>query len=157
MTRVLFVCLGNICRSPAAEAVFAHLVAQAGLGDRFTIASAGTGAWHVGEAADARMRAAARRRGIPMTSVARKVSAADFSHFDHIFAMDADNLAALHRLSPPEHRHKIRLYRELDPKGPGSDVPDPYYGGPDGFEEVLDIVTRVGEALVLELSDKSQP
>ena len=154
MTRVLFVCLGNICRSPAAEAVFAHLVADAGLSNAVAIDSAGTGAWHVGERADARMREAARRRGITVTSVARKVCADDFVLFDHIFAMDAENAAALHRLAPPDQRHKIRLYRDLDPDAPGEDVPDPYYGGPEGFEEVLDIVTRAGEALVAELTGK---
>jgi protein-tyrosine phosphatase len=151
MISVLFVCLGNICRSPAAEAVFAHLVDQAGLADQFHIDSAGTGAWHVGEPADARMREAARRRGITVTSIARRVQADDFARFDHIFAMDADNFAVLRRLAPPDHRHKIRLFRDLDPDGPGENVPDPYYGGADGFDEVLDIVTRAGHALVVEL------
>jgi protein-tyrosine phosphatase len=151
MISVLFVCLGNICRSPAAEAVFAHLIAEAGLTDQFDIDSAGTGAWHVGEPADARMKAAARRRGITVTSIARRVQADDFARFDHIFAMDADNFAVLRRLAPPDHRYKIRLFRDLDPDGPGEDVPDPYYGGADGFDEVLDIVTRAGQALVVEL------
>jgi protein-tyrosine phosphatase len=156
VTRVLFVCLGNICRSPAAEGVFAHLANVAGCADRFEIDSAGTGAWHVGEPADARMRAAAKHRGITLTSVARKVSAADFAHFDHILAMDRENLAALRRLAPAEHRHKIRLYRDLDSEALGEDVPDPYYGGDAGFEEVLDIVTRAGTALLAELTDKNE-
>jgi protein-tyrosine phosphatase len=152
MTRVLFVCLGNICRSPAAEAAFRHLAREAGLNDRFAIDSAGTGAWHVGEPADRRMRLAAGRRGIEVTSVARKVVAEDFERFDHIFAMDADNLRALHRMAPPAHRDKIRLFRDLDPDDPGGDVPDPYYGGPDGFDEVLDIVTRAARALLEDLT-----
>ena len=97
MTRVLFVCLGNICRSPAAEAVFAHLVAEAGLTHEISTDSAGTGGWHVGEPADGRMREAAERRGITITSVARKVRASDFDQFDHIFAMDGENYAALCR------------------------------------------------------------
>ena len=156
MTHVLFVCLGNICRSPAAEAVFAHLLTEAGLRDRFAVDSAGTGAWHVGEPADRRMREAARRRGIDVTSVARKVSSDDFATFDHILAMDADNLAMLRRLSPPEHRHKIRLYRDLDPAGIGEDVPDPSYGGDAGFDEVLDIVTRAGRALMTELGGQDR-
>ncbi|HUF46645.1 MAG TPA: low molecular weight protein-tyrosine-phosphatase [Vicinamibacterales bacterium] len=156
MTRVLFVCLGNICRSPAAEAVFRHLAADAGWDDRLEIDSAGTGAWHAGEPADRRMRAAARRRGIEVASIARQVAREDFARFDHIFAMDADNLEALHQLAPREHREKIRLFRDLDPDEPGADVPDPYYGGPEGFDEVLDIVTRASRALLDELSDASR-
>ena len=152
MTRVLFVCLGNICRSPAAEAVFARLVAEAGLSDRITIESAGTGSWHIGQAADRRMRQAARARGIEMTGVARQVSTHDFARFDHIFAMDAENLTNLRRLAPPEHHHKIRLFRDFDPEGQGADVPDPYYGEADHFDEVLDIVTRASRALLAELT-----
>jgi protein-tyrosine phosphatase len=150
-TRILFVCLGNICRSPAAEAVFRHLVEQAGLGERFAVDSAGTGAWHVGEQADRRMRAAARSRGIDVTSVARQVTADDFDTFDHILAMDDDNLRALRRLAPPNHRAKVRLLRDYDPEGPGEDVPDPYYGDTEHFDEVLDIVDRAGRALLDEL------
>lgn len=150
-TRVLFVCLGNICRSPAAEGVFRHLVTEAGLTNRFTIDSAGTGAWHEGEKADRRMRQAAERRGIALTSIARQVTADDFERFDHVFAMDASNLRTLRSLAPPEHRDKIRLFRDADPEAPGEDVPDPYYGGADGFEDVLDIVTRTGRVLLDEL------
>jgi protein-tyrosine phosphatase len=151
MIRVLFVCLGNICRSPAAEAVFEHLVQEAGLADRIAIDSAGTGDWHIGEPADRRMRKAARARGITMRSTARQVTAADFDRFDHILAMDAENLRHLHRLASPEHRHKIRLFRNHDPDGTGQDVPDPYYGHADHFDEVLDIVTRTGRALLDDL------
>lgn len=151
-TRILFVCLGNICRSPAAEGVFAHLAAEAGLAHRFELDSAGTGAWHEGEPADARMRQAAQRRGITLASIARRVRTEDFARFDHIFAMDASNLSALRQLAPAESVAKIRLYRDLDPEGPGLDVPDPYYGGADGFEDVLDIVTRSGRALMAELT-----
>ncbi len=155
---VLFVCLGNICRSPAAEAVFAHLVAEAGVADRFVLDSAGTGAWHVGERADARMRAAAERRGIPMTSRARQVTRDDFETFDHVFAMDASNFAALRRLAPAEHVDKLRLFRDFDPAGVGADVPDPYYGDSADFDEVLDIVTRAGRQLLAELNrDRAQP
>jgi protein-tyrosine phosphatase len=156
MTRILFVCLGNICRSPAAEAVFAHLVQDAGLSDRIAIDSAGTGSWHIGEPADRRMRQAARARGVTMTSVARQVSVEDFEQFDHIFAMDAENLRHLRRLAPAEHRHKIRLFRDLDPEGPGEDVPDPYLGEADHFDEVLDIVTRASRALLDELTADSR-
>ena len=156
MIRVLFVCLGNICRSPAAEAVFARLVAEAGLSDRITIESAGTGSWHIGQPADRRMRQAASARGIDMPGAARQVSMDDFERFDHILAMDAENLTNLRRLAPLEHRHKIRLFRDLDPEGRGADVPDPYYGDADHFDEVLDIVTRVSRALLDELTAESQ-
>lgn len=154
MTRILFVCLGNICRSPAAEGAFAHLLAAAGLSDQFVIDSAGTGAWHVGQPADRRIRDAANRRGIPITSVARQVSADDFEQFDHIFAMDADNLKVLVDLAPPEHRHKVRLFRDLDPLGAGGDVPDPDDGGSAGFDEVLDIVVRTGGSWLAELTGR---
>jgi protein-tyrosine phosphatase len=153
MVRVLFVCLGNICRSPAAEGVFLHLVHESGLGDQFVVDSAGTGAWHEGERADPRMRAAAEQRGVTLASTARQVSKPDFRHFDHIFAMDASNLSTLRRLAPPEHREKIRLFRDFDPDAPGADVPDPYYGGHEGFEEVLDIVTRTSRALLTALTE----
>lgn len=156
MTRVLFVCLGNICRSPAAEAALRHLSSAAGWDGRIEIDSAGTGAWHVGEPADHRMRHAARRRGMEVTSIARQVAPDDFERFDLIFAMDADNLAALRRLAPPAHRDKIRLFRDLDPDDPGADVPDPYYGGPEGFDDVLDIVTRTAQALLDDLSARTR-
>jgi protein-tyrosine phosphatase len=150
--KVLFVCLGNICRSPAAEAVFEHLAAEAGLAGRFTVDSAGTGGWHVGQQADRRMRQAARARGIAVTSRARRVTVEDFERFDHVFAMDAENLRTLSALAPPRQHHKLRLFRDFDPDAPGEDVPDPYGGGPDDFDEVLDIVTRTGRALLEELT-----
>lgn len=150
--KLLFVCLGNICRSPAAEAVFQHLAEEAGVAGRFTVDSAGTGGWHVGEQADRRMRQAARARGIAVTSRARTVAPDDFERFDHIFAMDAENLRTLRAIAPPAQRHKLRLFRDLDPDAPSEDVPDPYGGGPDDFDEVLDIVTRTGRALLEELT-----
>jgi protein-tyrosine phosphatase len=150
-TRVLFVCLGNICRSPAAEAAFQHAASEAGLSSEFVIDSAGTGAWHVGEPADERMREAGRRRGIAVTSRARQVSDDDFKQFDHILAMDLTNLRSLRRQAPIEHRSKIRLFRDLDPQGTGEDVPDPYYGDDTEFDEVFDIVTRTARALLEEL------
>ncbi len=150
--RVLFVCLGNICRSPAAEAAFFHLVSDAGRDAEFVVDSAGTGAWHVGERADPRMREAGTRRGIEVRSVARQVAREDFERFDWIFAMDASNLRALRRLAPAAHHDKIRLFRDLDPDGAGEDVPDPYYGDTADFDEVLDIVTRAARALLAELT-----
>ena len=153
-TRVLFVCLGNICRSPAAEAAFSALAAEAGLTDEFVLDSAGTGSWHVGELADARMRQAASRRGIPITSRARTVVPDDFNDFDVILAMDASNLATLRRLAPRKHTARVQLFRDLDPEAQGHDVPDPYYGKDNGFDDVLDIVTRTGRAWLAELTKR---
>jgi protein-tyrosine phosphatase len=152
VTRVLFVCLGNICRSPAAEGVFRHLVADAGLSDRFVIDSAGTGAWHIGEPADPRMCAAARRRGVTLTGVARQVTSEDFDRFDYILAMDTSNLRHLRQRAPSSHRAKVHLFRDFDPLEPGEDVPDPYYGDHKGFDEVLDIVARTARALLAHLT-----
>lgn len=149
-TRVLFVCLGNICRSPTAEGVFRRLVADAGLADAFDIDSAGTGDWHVGEPPDRRMQAAAAARGYPLGGTARQVRGADFAAFDHILAMDRDNLRDLVRQAPAEHRAKIRLLRDYDPLG-GGDVPDPYYEGPAGFDEVVTIVERACRGLLAAL------
>lgn len=139
---ILFVCLGNICRSPSAEGVMRRLVTEAGLGERIVLDSAGTGGWHVGEPADARATEAARRRGIPLDSVARQVRPEDFEGFDLILAMDASNQHALRRLAPDESaREKVRLLREFDAASAGPhdlDVPDPYYDSERGFELVLD-------------------
>ena len=153
--RVLFVCLGNICRSPAAEGVFLHLLRESGLESEFEVDSAGTGGWHAGEQADRRMRAAAQKRGVHLPSLARQVRPSDFEHFDLILAMDSDNRDSLLSSAPAAHRHKVRLFREWDSEGRGEDVPDPYYGGPEGFELVLDMVTRCGRALLTELQAKS--
>jgi protein-tyrosine phosphatase len=150
-TRVLFVCLGNICRSPTAEGVFRRLVAEAGLAGRFAIDSAGTGDWHLGEAPDPRMQAAATALGYPLGGTARQVRPADFATFDHILAMDQSNLRDLVQLAPAEHRAKVRLLRQYDPAGAG-DVPDPYYGGAEGFTEVVRIVERSCRALLADLT-----
>lgn len=138
---ISFVCMGNICRSPTAEAVMRHLVREAGLGQLVTVDSAGTGAWHVGEARDRRSRAVASRRGMPINGEARQFSRADFERFDLVVALDQDNQRDLQRLAPnPEARAKIHLLRSFEPgAAPGSEVPDPYYGGPEGFERVFDI------------------
>ena len=148
---VLFVCMGNICRSPTAEGVFRALADEQGVD--VEIDSAGTGSWHVGAAPDERATAAAAERGIALIGAARQVEAADFDRFDLIVAMDADNVAGLQRLAPDgEAAEKIRLLREFDPEAGGDlDVPDPYYGGPDGFEDVLDMVQRSSRALLEEV------
>ncbi len=161
MARVLFVCLGNICRSPTAEAVMAQLVADAELAHAIELDSAGTGAWHVGSPPDERASAAAARRGIAMRGTARQVTREDFEAFDLLVAMDADNRRTLRERAPhPEAAAKVRLLREYDPAvasgGAGADalgldVPDPYYGGPDGFDRVLDLVEDACAGLLAEL------
>ena len=127
--RMLFVCLGNICRSPTAEGVMRHLVEEAGVADAFVLDSAGTGGWHVGDPPDPRSREAARRRGIVVAGAARQVSAADFHDFDLILAMDRANLRDLRAAAPPDGTAEVRLLREYDENSVGGgdlDVPDPY-------------------------------
>jgi len=142
--RILMVCLGNICRSPTAEAVMIRLLEAEGLADRIEVASAGTGSWHVGEPPDARSAAAARGRGVQLHGHAQQVTGADFARYDLLVAMDASNRRALLALAPDaQAREKVVLLRELDPEALAArdtDVPDPYYGGTDGFDIVLDVV-----------------
>lgn len=142
MQKVLFVCLGNICRSPAAEEVFRRIVADNGDSDKFLIDSAGTGSYHVGELPDSRMRIHARRRGLELTHRCRQVTAEDFSDFDIIIGMDASNLQNLRRMAPSvEAARKIRPMAEFfSPSAPYDHVPDPYYEGAEGFELVLDLL-----------------
>jgi protein-tyrosine phosphatase len=148
MTSVLFVCLGNICRSPLAEGAFRKVVEDLGAGDRVLIDSAGTGGWHQGEAPDPRSIAVAARHGIGISAQrARQVVKADFSRFEHILAMDSSNLANLRKLSPVDAPARIRLFLEADE----TDVPDPYYGGPAGFETVFRMVMKGAEDLAAEL------
>jgi protein-tyrosine phosphatase len=151
-TRVLFVCLGNICRSPAAEGVFLELLATSGLSDAFLVDSAGTGSWHQGQPADRRMREAAGRRGIALPSRARQIEVADLQRFDHILAMDADNLAALRRLERQvDGQARIRPLVQHCRRSDAEEVPDPYYGGPEGFERVLDLLEDACAGLLEDL------
>jgi len=142
-TRVLFVCLGNICRSPTAEAVMRHLVEQSGFEGEMDMEmdSAGIGDWHAGKPPDARSAAVGAKRGIPVTGKARQVTTKDFSTFDLLIAMDKSNREDLWALAPtPSARQQVHLLRDFDPQGPRhADVPDPYYGGPEGFDQVFDI------------------
>lgn len=147
-TRVLFVCLGNICRSPLAEGVFLHLVREAGLTHRFEVDSAGTGDWHVGERPDARAVAVAKKHGVELPSRARQVTPADLDAFDHVLAMDRENLRDLERMARRGAAADIRLLRRHDPVRDGDDVPDPYYGGPSGFDLVYEMVHRSCAALL---------
>lgn len=147
---VLFVCLGNICRSPLAEGAFRGLVKEAGLEGRFEVDSAGTSGYHDGEGPDPRTVEVARRRGITLDGVSRRITAADLRRFDFILAMDGDNLSELERLAGRAGIDApIRLLREYDPEADGDmEVPDPYFGGARGFERVQDIVERSCEALL---------
>jgi low molecular weight protein-tyrosine phosphatase len=151
--RLCFVCLGNICRSPTAAGVMRHHVDAAGLSDRILVESAGTGGWHVGDLPDERARAEARRRGIDIDDPARQFSARDFERFDLVLAMDQDNAEDLRRLTRDEaQRRKIRVLRDFDPASPpGAAVPDPYYGGHDGFADVFDLVDAACRGLLTEL------
>ncbi|MEM1042599.1 MAG: low molecular weight protein-tyrosine-phosphatase [Bacteroidota bacterium] len=148
--RVLFVCLGNICRSPLAEGYFRHLVQDEGLADRFEIDSAGTGPWHAGDPPDARMRSTARRRGISLEDLrGRQLERRDLQSFDHVFVMDKSNLHDTLALDPSgDHGTRVRLFREFDPEPGDYQVPDPYTGGQAGFERVYDIVERTSRALL---------
>lgn len=139
--RILFVCLGNICRSPTAEGVMRALILQRGLQAHVEVDSAGTGGWHVGESPDPRATAAARARGVPLGGSARQVRSQDFDEFDLILAMDRANERDLRGVAPDcESAAKVRLLREFDERADSLEVPDPYYGGPDGFERVIDLV-----------------
>jgi protein-tyrosine phosphatase len=151
--RILFVCMGNICRSPTAEGVMRRLLEDAGLGERVEVESAGTGGWHVGEPPDERATLAARRRGVTLEGAAQQVTPDDFRRFDLLIALDRSNLRELLALAPDEEAaEKVRLLREFDPGADGDlDVPDPYYGGDRGFETVLDMVEAACRGLIDEL------
>lgn len=150
--RVLFVCLGNICRSPAAEGCFLHLLARERLEDLFEVDSAGTGHWHVGKPADPRIRKAAFRRGIVLPSRARQISSTDLERFDHILTMDRDNLAAVRQLAgPTPSRARIEPITRHCSRYQLQEVPDPYYGGTDGFEHVLDLLEDACDGLLMSL------
>lgn len=147
--KVLFVCMGNICRSPTAHAVFRKLVRDCGLAQRIEIDSAGTHAYHVGNPPDSRSMQVARNRGIEMNDLrARKVDFGDFIEYDYVLAMDAANYSILRDLALPEHFEKIRLFLEFAENFPQTEVPDPYYGGAQGFELVFDMVADASEGLL---------
>ncbi len=151
-TSLLFVCMGNICRSPTAEGVFRQYARAAGLEEHLRIDSAGTHDYHVGKAPDERAQAAALGRGYDLSQLrARQVASVDFSDFDYILAMDRENLAGLLRSCPPEHRHKVRLFLSFSERYTNQEVPDPYYGGRQGFEQVLDMVEDAARGLIAEL------
>jgi len=147
-TKVLFVCLGNICRSPTAEGVFRRYVQEAGLAERILIDSARTGDYHIGDAPDPRACEAASRRGYDLSRLrARQVTRDDFERFDYVLAMDEENLRTLKRLAPAAHAHKLKMFTDFSSKN-AQYVPDPYAGGPQGFELVLDLVEDAAQGLL---------
>jgi protein-tyrosine phosphatase len=147
--KVLFVCMGNICRSPTAEAVFRHKVERAGAGEFILCDSAGTHDYHIGDPPDPRTQAAALKRGYPMHHLrGRQVARADFEAFDHLLAMDRGNLTLLQRRCPSPHAHKVALLTRFSAAWRELEVPDPYYGGPGGFEHVLDMVEEAADGLL---------
>lgn len=153
-TSVLFVCTGNICRSPTAEAIFRRFVADRGIDDRFRIESAGTHGYHVGHGADMRSALAARGRGYDLsTHRAKKLRTEDFTDFDFIVVMDDENMRAIAAICPAEHRAKVTYFLEHAPALGVREVPDPYYGGDAGFEHVLDLCEAAALALLDDIVD----
>jgi protein-tyrosine phosphatase len=157
MIRVLFVCMGNICRSPTAHGVFRKLLQEHAADFLIELDSAGTGDWHVGQPPDRRATEAASRRGVEISDLrARTVGDEDFEHYDYILAMDELNLVTLRDRSPAKYHAKIRLLMDFAPPPLNRNVPDPYYGGPAGFEQVLDLLEEAGRGLLRELEQVVQ-
>jgi protein-tyrosine phosphatase len=155
--KILFVCLGNICRSPTAEAVFRAVAAREASELLIEVDSAGTAGYHVGEPPDLRTRQAAHRRGYDMSPLrARIVEPRDFEDFDLILAMDRENLKVLNHRAPVHARERVRLFLEFAPDAATTEVPDPYYGGPNGFEEVLDLVEAATQGLLQHLRQRTR-
>ncbi len=155
MVRVLFVCMGNICRSPSAEGVFAALVEREGLRDQILIDSAGTHAYHVGEPPDPRAQSAALQRGIDLSGQrARKVCSEDFERFEYVLPMDLANYQILEDMRPAQSSAELRRFLDYAPDLPEEDVPDPYYGGPKGFARVLDLIEVAAEGLLREIRQR---
>ena len=149
MTKLLFVCLGNICRSPSAENIMNHLIEKAGLGDRITCDSAGTGGYHIGSPPDSRMAMAARKQNIELLGAARKFQRIYFENFDLILAMDRDNYRNILALdNTGKYQDKVHLMCEFCQKYDLKEVPDPYYGGPEGFDRVIDLLLDACEGLL---------
>jgi protein-tyrosine phosphatase len=154
--KILFVCLGNICRSPLAAAIFKHKIKQRGIADLFEVDSCGTANYHIGDSPDSRSVTNARKNGVTIDHIGRQLQAEDLDYFDLILAMDKSNLSNIFRLQTHEVQiAKIKLMREFDPLQNGEEVPDPYYGGEKGFQEVFDILDRTAEKLIERLMAKN--
>lgn len=152
---VLFVCMGNICRSPLAHGLFEHRVEEAGLGKAISIDSAGTHAYHVGNSPDPRSQQTAMRHGIDLSAQrARQVKESDFEQFDYVIAMDRDNHAILSAQCSDEHRYKLRLFLEFAPQLSETEVPDPYYGGDSGFEHVYQLIDAAADGLMADIESR---
>lgn len=155
MTKVLFVCLGNICRSPTADGIFRELVKREKLDQKIIVDSAGTGDWHIGKAPDSRTVTAAKKRGYDLSVLrARQVITADFDEFDYVLAMDNANLRDLHSLKPVHFSGHLGLFLDFGSRKNHREVPDPYYGGDDGFELVLDLVEEAAEGLLAHIRQR---
>ena len=155
MVKILFVCLGNICRSPTAEGVFRALVEREGLSDQISADSAGVGSWHIGNPPDRRATAAARGRGIDISSQrARQARAQDFHRYDYVIAMDSENHHALSALCPTGQTDRLYTFMQFAPHLGSGDVPDPYYGGENGFEVVLDMIEAASTGLLADIRAK---
>jgi protein-tyrosine phosphatase len=155
--RILFVCLGNICRSPMAEGVFRRVVAEEGLADRFEIDSAGLGDWHIGQAPDHRAQKAARTRGVDISGQsARQVVDEDFDRFDLLLVMDGANYSELKARAPHEARAKVRRFLDFAPHAGTKDVPDPFFGGAEGFDHALDLIEAAARGLIASLMDEER-
>jgi len=157
--RILFVCLGNICRSPMAEGVLRRVAEEEGALDLFEIDSAGLGHWHIGQAPDPRAQSAARDRGIDISGQsARQVTRADFDRFDLLLAMDGENFQELVDLAPGNARHKVRRFLDFAPKLRSKNVPDPFFGGAEGFDHALDLIEQAARGLLADrLNDAARP
>lgn len=157
MVKVLFVCMGNICRSPSAEGVFAAIVEREGLSEHIVIDSAGTHAYHIGEPPDPRSQEAARQRGIDLSRQrARRVVAADFIDFDYVLAMDESNFQDLEAIRDPQSRAVFSLFLDFAPENSERNVPDPYYGGGNGFQKVLDLIEVASEGLLADIRQRHE-
>lgn len=154
--KICFVCLGNICRSPTAEGIFQHLINERGLEDFFEVDSAGTSAYHIGESANSKSQRTAQKHGITLHSKAGQFQQSDLDYYDLILAMDNENLSNVKQMASGNHEDKIGRMRDFDPRPGDGEVPDPYYGGPEGFENVFQIVKRSCQQLLDELESHIQ-
>ena len=154
MIKILFCCMGNICRSPTAHGVFENMVKQAGMVADVEVDSAGTHAYHIGEMPDSRSSQCASERGFDLSYIrARRVEVSDFDYFDYVLAMDNDNLSILQSMSPKQHKNKVCLFLDYAKSCTETEVPDPYYGGPNGFDHVFDLVEQASKGLLEEIKN----